>query len=70
MFSQVSVILSTVGFWQTPPGQTLTPPQSDTTSWADTPQADIPLDRHAPAQADGYCSGRYASYWNAFLFSQ
>ena len=21
-----------------------------------------------PRGADGYCSGRYASYWNAFLF--
>ena len=27
----------------------------------DTPQADTP-------QAVGYCCGRYASYWNAFLF--
>ena len=25
-----------------------------------------PLGRHPPA--DGYCSGRYASYWNTFLF--
>ena len=36
-----------------PPGQT--PP------WADTPQADT-------LPSDGHCSGRYASYWNAFLF--
>ena len=32
------------------------------------------LDRHPPEQtspqADGYCSGRYASYWNAFLFGR
>ena len=28
--------------------------------WADSPQADTP-------RVDGYCSGRYASYWNAFL---
>ena len=37
----------------------------------------IPLDRHSPwadapgrhpPLADGYCSGWYASYWNAFLF--
>ena len=27
---------------------------------------DTPLGRHA-LPADGYCSGRYASYWNAFL---
>ena len=25
-----------------------------------------PMGRHHPA--DGYCCGRYASYWNAFLF--
>ena len=48
-------------------------------SWQDTPtgqtppgQADTPLGRHPPQarhpQADSYCSGRYASYWNAFLF--
>ena len=23
--------------------------------------------RHTPPSADGNCSGRYASYWNAFL---
>ena len=28
------------------------------------PRADTP----APKKADGYCSRRYASYWNAFLF--
>ena len=37
---------------QTPPGGH--PP-------ADTPLAD------PPPPADGHCSGRYASYWNAFL---
>ena len=26
-----------------------------------------PLGRHPPPPADGYCCGRYASYWNAFL---
>ena len=42
------------------------------------PQADTPLgrhpipqaypqDRHPPPPQDGHCSGRYASYWNAFL---
>ena len=35
-----------------PPGQT--PPPGQTTS-------------PPPTQADGYCCGRYASYWNAFL---
>ena len=36
--------------------------------WADTPKADTfpPPGRHL--RADGYCSGRYASYWNAFLW--
>ena len=57
---------------QTPPGQTspwADPLQTPTgrlpsrqthTRWADTPWAD-------PPPADGYCSRRYASYWNAFL---
>ena len=30
--------------------------------WADTPPGQRP-----PHPADGYCCGRYASYWNAFL---
>ena len=38
----------------TPSGQTL--------HWADTPLVDIPT-------SEGHCSGRYASYWNAFFFS-
>ena len=50
--------------WQTPPcGQTPRRPG-------------LPLDRHPPRAdtsqaetppAEGYCGGRYASYWNAFL---
>ena len=54
---------------QTPYWETDTPRQTPTPSWeADTPrQADNPLaDRH-PLPSDGYCSGRYASYCNAFL---
>ena len=55
MFSQASVILFTGGVWQTPP-------------------PDIPLGRHprtdTPPTRDGHCSGRYASYWNTFLFYQ
>ena len=35
------------------------------TRQADTP-GQTPLGRH-PSLADGYCSGQYASYWNAFL---
>ena len=35
------------------------------------PWANTPLGRHPPPgqtpPADGYCSGRYTSYWNAFL---
>ena len=27
------------------------------------------LGRHPPPPGDGHCSGRYACYWNAFLFS-
>ena len=51
--------------------------------WTDTPPGQIfpprqthPLGRHPPSRhcpppppkSDGYCSGRYSSYWNAFLF--
>ena len=59
--------------WDTPPGQTPpTPGRHHPLPLADTPlgrppQADPP-GRHPPPGADGYCSGRYASYWNAFLF--
>ena len=42
---------------QTPPGQT--PPSLGRPPWADTPRADT--------LPDGHCSGRYVSYWNAFL---
>ena len=44
---------------QTPPGQThplCRHPQADTSG----------VDTHSPLR-DGHCSGRYASYWNAFL---
>ena len=54
MFSQASVI--------NPPGQT---PRADT-----PPRKTPPLGRHPPGRhppPDGHCSGRYASYWNAFL---
>ena len=46
----------------TPPGQT--PP------WADIPPGQTPPGQTPPADppADGYCCGRYASYWNAFLY--
>ena len=64
--------------WDTPPGQT--PSRADTPLGQTLPPPDrlpgqtppgkpprqTPLGRHPPA--DGYCSARYASYWNAFLF--
>ena len=67
----------------TPPGRQ-TPRSRQTPPWqADTPQAytpgaDNPLDRHPlgrypPGETpprDGYCSGRYASYWNTYLLTQ
>ena len=57
MFSQASIILFTGGVWQTPP-RADTPLPRQTPPWEDT-----------PSPADGYCSGRYASYWNAFLLT-
>ena len=41
------------------PGADLPPEQAP--PWKQTPDT-----RHPPA--DGYCCGRYASYWNAFLY--
>ena len=45
------------------------------TGWGGGWQAETspPLGRHPPGRqsrppGDGHCSGRYASYWNAFLF--
>ena len=68
---------------QTPPGSRHThPPGADTApqnrhpSGGDTPLSRPPWSRHPPradppeADSDiGSMSGRYASYWNAFLFS-
>ena len=34
-----------------------------------SPGAGTPRSRHPP-KADGYCCGRYASYWNAFLLKK
>ena len=52
---------------ETPPEQT--PPGADTPLPKQTP----PGSRHPPQEQtpsqDGYCCGRYASYWNAFLFN-
>ena len=30
--------------------------------------ASVHVGRHLPPQADGYCSGWYASYWNTYLY--
>ena len=55
---------------QTPTKQTATLGRH--TPWADIPPGRHPLGRNPlgrhPPPADGYCSGWYASYWNAFLF--
>ena len=63
MFLHLSVILSMGGVcpstcWDTPP-------QADT-PWH-TPPRQTPLPGQTPPLADGYCYGRYAFYWNAFL---
>ena len=42
-----------------------------TSYYSDTPcppGQTAPPGRHPPPPRDGHCSGRYASYWNAFLF--
>ena len=50
-------------------------PQKQTPPQRDTPRSRHPArSRHHPPGADtptrdGHCCGRYASYWNAFLFS-
>ena len=69
MFLHVSVILSTGGclanipLGRHPPGRH--PPLADTPPWQTPPLADT------PGQTPSSChySGRYASFWNAFLFS-
>ena len=64
----------------TPPGRSI--PQDQVPPWTGTPPRQVhpPGSRHTPGQVhppdqvhrprsrDGYCCGRYASYWNAFLF--
>ena len=44
------------------------PTPGQTPPWADTPLARHPPLPYTSPPADGHCSGRYASYWNAFLF--
>ena len=75
MFLHVSVILSTGGLPQcmlryhpprSSPPRCRHPPQEQTPPEADTPPSRQPPPSRHPYQ-DGYCCGRYASYWNAFL---
>ena len=67
MFLHPSVSHSVHGGRSTPRGQTQPPRQTlpgRHPPWADTPRSDTP----APPPRDGHCSGRFASYFNAFLF--
>ena len=72
MFSQVSVILFTGGcasqhaLGQTPPCR---PPPTGRPP-GQTPPAQCILGYTPHTHTGGYCSGRYASYWNAFLFEE
>ena len=65
---------------QTPPGTRHPPrsrhphPRTRHPPWeqtpppgADRPDQAPPLEQNPPPPRDGYCCGRYASYWNAFL---
>ena len=74
MFLQASVILSTGGGLRqgNPPPLARRPPrQGDTPLGADPPRSRPPPGTRPPREADSSIrstSGRYASYWNAFLF--
>ena len=66
------------GTWAGTPGTMYTPPGRYTPWTRYTPQDQVhppdrytcttPPGRYTPRPADGYCCGRYAFYWNAFLF--
>ena len=79
MFLHLSVILFTRGSQTPPPGQTppgktpprQTPPPGRHPPGQTPPQADTSPRQTPPGQTppgDDHCSGRYTSYWNAFLF--
>ena len=71
MFLHLSVSHSVRGGWCAPPRQTPPPPgrHSQAEPRRQTPpRHTYPLDRH-PLR-DGHWSGRYASYWNAFLLKR
>ena len=44
-------------------------PSGVTSSGRSAPGGVCSPGRTPPIEADGYCCGRYASYWNAFLFT-
>ena len=69
MFSQACVKNSVHGGVYTPstPRQTPSPLQADTPGQILSPLGRHPLGR-PPPPSDAHCSGRYASYWNAFMF--
>ena len=58
--------------WGRPPRQQIPPQRRHTPPGADTPSDQTPPDQtHPPPEADSgirSTGGRYASYWNAFLF--
>ena len=57
---------------QLSPGQTRPPPEQtppEQTPKDRPPWAEPSPPRQTPLSGDGHCSGRYASYWNAFLFN-
>ena len=71
MFSQASVILSTGDVAETPldrhpPGRHPLCPVHAGIHTASLVHAGI----NSPPPSDGHCCGRYASYWNAFLFGK
>ena len=83
MFLHLSVILFTGGSasvhagipppppprGQAPPPGTRHPPDQ-TPPGTRLPRPDTPLGQAPPGSRDGYCCGRYASYYNAFLLSE
>ena len=68
MFSQASVIrFSGEGVWQThTPGQK--PPWADPAAQCMLGYISLPSTCWDTCPPGGHCSGRYASYWKAFLF--
>ena len=81
ILSTGGVYLSACWDATTPSPQTRHPPRPGPSGPAPPPDQASPWDqvpprtRHSPPGlgtppgADGYCCGRYASYWNAFLFA-